>query len=902
MKSNRLNLGVLLAAFPLSALSLAISSVVYAQGDGSTYNGPVNPMEEMVVLGRVRSAATDTIVQRMEMDVAVDIINEEQISRIGDTNVADALQRLPGVTTVDDKFVYVRGLGERYLSSTLNGAMVPSPDLTRNVIPLDIFPTSIVESLSVQKAYSADMSANFGGGSVDITTKGIPNAPTFEIEVGVGSTSNAGDFLSYNGGDDDVWGKDDGTRSMSPVIDNALDLYLGDFSEDSILKNDPGVSTREEAAQVQRELTTELYRDLTIQEESGSPDYGVKVNGGTLHTFVNGMEIGFLAGASYINKWRNESQEIRNVADPENQARFKSSSTNSVDITGNLSFGFLFNEDNSIETTSLYIRNTDDETAIENIFNENRLISDGIGFRDYTYEYEQRELIVNQIHGKHVLTEETRDSLNLGFLSFLDGLSADWYYSDAEVSTKKPSEVTFEADTVADKVSGEVLSSTIQVKPNVGNYRYTDLVDYVDSTGVEFGLPFETDSLVMSVKGGWEYWKKARVYEQIEFSMGMDNVDRDALPLEQGPTEVFSDDNVLNPDFDFSIISRNTNSNSYIAANKLNAYFGEFDVTWNDFVRVTLGGRWEDFKLATLDWNPLAYGSSSQISYPDDIGTRSEEDTFYTAATTLMFSDFWAEDFQLRFNLAETAVRPDLREVSPSSFEDPLTDLLVFGNPDVLSSSIKHYDIRAEWFFGNGNNFTWSAFHKDVTDPIELFSLPISDGGLAAEVENGERGSITGSEIEGLISLGNVLDVLDPFFLQGNITVLESELEVGDKANAPTNLKREMNGASPYSVNFIVGFDSADSMHAATLSYNVFGERLFIAGRNGATDIYESPFHSLNFTYSFYPIEALTIKLKMKNLLDQSTTYTREDYTGADMDIIDIDKGQEYSLSFQYKY
>ena len=133
--------------------------------------GHAQEIEEVVVQARLLSSAEELASERMENDVITDSIGADFISRVGDSTVALALQRVSGLTLVGNKFVYVRGLGERYSSSSLNGATIPSPDLTRNVIPLDIFPTSIVKSLSVQKSYSVDRPASFGGGAIDIRTK-----------------------------------------------------------------------------------------------------------------------------------------------------------------------------------------------------------------------------------------------------------------------------------------------------------------------------------------------------------------------------------------------------------------------------------------------------------------------------------------------------------------------------------------------------------------------------------------------------------------------------------------------------------------------------------------------------------------------------------------------------------
>src|SRR5690606_25101327 len=155
-----------------------------------------------------------------------------------------------------------------YSSTTLNGAMVPSPDLSRNVLPLDIFPASIVESLVVQKAPSADRPAAFGGGSVDIRTTGIPSAFIMSLELGTGSNSVAGDFMTYEGGGDDRWGTDDGARALPGSISEGLDHYQGNFTAGNINRIDD-LDSITEAQSINRDLIVELNRDISVQNKSG---------------------------------------------------------------------------------------------------------------------------------------------------------------------------------------------------------------------------------------------------------------------------------------------------------------------------------------------------------------------------------------------------------------------------------------------------------------------------------------------------------------------------------------------------------------------------------------------------------------------------------------------------------
>ena len=217
-------------------------------------------LEEVVVFAKLKSAADDVIVERLESAVVADIIDAETIGRIGDSTVASALRRVPGVTLVDDKYVFIRGLGERYSNSLLNGAVIPSPDLTRNVIPLDIFPTSILKSIAVKKSYSAEMPAAFSGGLIDIRTRSIPDQFTFTVEVGSKQNIDThGDVLSYSGGSDDSLGTDDGTRGLSSELMSAVNMYGGSLGAINILNRinlGDGTKTLADAEAINRNSST----------------------------------------------------------------------------------------------------------------------------------------------------------------------------------------------------------------------------------------------------------------------------------------------------------------------------------------------------------------------------------------------------------------------------------------------------------------------------------------------------------------------------------------------------------------------------------------------------------------------------------------------------------------------
>jgi outer membrane receptor protein involved in Fe transport len=917
MNSKQVKFPTPLAGFSFSLLSMAISSTVLAQADANTSLIAPPVMEETQVVGRLQTGAESLINERIEQAVATDYIGAEQIGRIGDSTVALALTRVPGITLVDGQYVFVRGLGERYSSTTLNGAMVPSPDLSRNVLPLDIIPTSIVESLAIQKVPSADQPAAFGGGSVNIRTRGIPEDFVFSIELGTGFHTESTEFITYDGGSRDRLGEDDGTRALSPDIAAALDSYRGDLAPSNI-RAIGNLDSIAEARAINRQLATELNRDISVYETSGEPDIDAEVNLGNIFYLPNDMQFGFLAGVSYESAWRNYDIVQRRFTDPEQQVTFEDETVYSVGLSGNLSLGLHLNDENLVETTSLFLRNTDDEVSVRDYFNSNRLLSGGRGFRNTELRYEQRELVVHQIHGEHELGWQTLETLGLERrLSFLEGLKFDWYYSDSEASTDLPNEVNALSNIESDPTTGEALSSSLSgSNSSAVTYRFSELRDNLDSNGWELTMPFNLDALRFSVSGGGDYWQKARTYEQLEFYIGSTSISN-TNPVLQGPLgDVLSDENILNPEYGFLMGNSRENANSYIAANKVDAYFASIDVTWDETLRAVVGSRWEDYQQVNLPWDPINYESSqfpgSESNNPEDVvayfrnATYVNDDWYHSAALTWMLPGFWAEDFQLRLSYGETTVRPDLREISDSTYRDPITDISVDGNPNVVPSQIDNYDLRAEWFFLDGDNLTVSLFYKDILNPIELFEGAAADDNIMAEVHNAESAEVAGVEVEFLKRLGNLSDALDPFFVQGNLALLDHELVAGSRADAPTNPVRPLHGASDYVANLIFGFDSYDGMHAATLSYNVFSERLFFAGRNGAPDSYEQPFHSLDLTYSYYPTDQLTVKFKAKNLLDQDVVIERTnrfaDGSAEDVEIYSKERGQDISLSVKYSF
>jgi TonB-dependent receptor len=866
-------------------------------------------LDEVEVVGRQRSAADDILLERIEAETVSDLVSSEQISRVGDSTVSLALRRLPGVTLVGDQFIYIRGLGERYSSTTVNGAYVPSPDLTRNVIPMDLFPAEIVDSISIQKGYSADQPAAFGGGNVDIRTRSIPDDFLFTIQIGSGTNSQSDDDgLTYQGGSDDDLGTDDGTRALPAEIRQAIQTYRGNLNQTNIFNNlllDGEFHSFEEAQQINRELAVSLNRHVDFEPASMDPDLSAKMALGNSWYLgeAEQWKFGALALADYSNSWRNRERTVRSVTDPQNIFAEQLRTTSQVVATGSVNLGLEYLDEHKIEATGIFLRNTEDDVSLSLAFNSNFQQESGSRLRNYRIRYEERELELAQLHGSHRLGEESLGLSDLASrLDFAEGLTFDWYYSDATATTDIPSEILFSAFDTIDPDTTELIRTSIRSGESSADYRFTDLKDSATSYGTELSMPFNWGSNTIEVSGGYDYYEKGRSYIETRLRLGTQAAA--AVPILVGtPGEVFTDEHILDPANQFALSLGGIGTESYLAGETVDSVWGKADFTFGEAWRVTAGARWEDFSRLAVPIDPYQFGlAPGIINVPDSqfADLVVTDDDYYPAlAITYIRPDFWAENFQLRLGLSETIARPDLREIADAVYIDPLTEARIRGNPDLLHSELANIDLRAEWFFDSGDNLTVSLFYKDIESPIETVQQAGTDDDIVLSFINAESAEVYGIEFEGLKDLGFLSGGgwSDAFFVAGNVTVSDSEITIGQAAVDLTNNKRQMTQHSDLVVNFQLGYDSPGGMHSASLAYNMYSERIYFAGREGADDAVEQPFNSLDLIYSLYATEKLTLKLRLQNLLDEDIIIEQ-----GGVDVLEQKHGSTARIDLSYRF
>jgi len=875
--------------FTLSSLSLAIVSGLFSTTAMAEENGPSEEAIEEVVVkaSRLKGTASAVIEERKNQAFVADILGAEQISRTGDSDAAAALRRVTGLTLVDGKFIYVRGLGERYSSTQLNGASVPTPDPTRTVIPLDLFPASIIESLSVQKSYSPSMPAHFGGGNVDIRLKSIPRDFVFNMAGNLGgNTDNFDDGYSYNGGSDDWYGIDDGTRAAPAALQSLWKSYqpLSGLTQEQ-----------------NRAIAADLNRDYDPVKESINPDVGLDLTIGD--RFDSGkFRYGYLAAVSYDNEWQvselyegldftQSSEGAWNLVRGFDQVN---KTEHSVKWSGMLNLGVEYTRDHRLEFNSIILHDTADEVK-EKFGNTNNVkLRDGLRVRDTDVKYEERELIANQIRGTHNFP----DYWNIG---------ADWKYSESRSNRYAPGSISTRyilSDANEDGLFDVMTESGLRKATTASRYDFQDLNDRVENWGYNISLPLLIDTTDIELKFGADFVEKSRnsFARRIDVnSLAFDDLDLSGYKL----NDILTDDVIMNhPLKGNETVIRDTSikGDDYMSAQMTDAYYFEADMLFDNVIRVSGGLRWEDYRQVVAPQDP-ATGQFVLPAEPTEEDLKKltfKEDDIYTA---LAFTYIASEEVQYRLSYGETTVRPDIREVAQTTFLDPLTGYPVRGTAAVRTTSIKNYDLRWEWYMDTGENLSVGLFYKDMIDPIESIQSPAQDGPPLVVIANAEDGQVYGVEVEFMKDFNFLGDFWgmngQDFFLSGNITLSDSEINIDTQkvveqtkvSTAITNTTRRMTGHSEYVVNLNLGYDAPNGNHSVTLAYNVFGDRIIIPGIEGQDDRYEQPFHSLDVVYTYYPTYSSTLNFKVQNLLDQkkeiefSDTLFRSETKGIGFDI-----------------
>lgn len=797
--------------------------------------------------------------------VVTEALSAEQISRTGDSDAATTLKRVPGLSLVDGRYVYVRGLGERYSSVLLNGAQIPSPDFTRRVVPLDLFPTELLDGIIVQKSYSPDMPGEFGGGTVLLRTREVPRGPIFRVQgtLGYADGTTFEDGLSYRGGDQDWTGYDDGARELPGSL--AAAIANGTYLRPQSVTN-PGGATPEQLQTYGRDLAGNGFG---TREKNIGPETGFAIALGNGYEIAEDVRFGIVGSFRYNQDW-DIREEKRNTYSASNaglsltDSEEVQSTLRSIDASAFVAMGLQVGMNHRIGLNLMKLRQTEDRTRIrDGLF-------DSTESRFYELRWVENELDAQQLVGRHEFPG-------------LANIALDWQYTAAEASREEPGRRIYRYD-----YSGNTLEYSRRSDGNA--ITYANLIDDQDDSSIKATLPIDFDngsSLTLSAGGARttrdrDSDTRTFAYELAPGSPLVSIPGFLARPID----EILAPENVSPGNFVLRETTRRTEN--YFAEQTLTAGFVNADLnlgTW----RFNAGARREsnDRTVTTFD-----IGSSS---FPPVIA-RDDSDTWLPAAGIT-----WAysENAQLRLGFGRTLSRPDFRELSQAPYLDPDLDIDTIGNPDLRTTRIRNLDLRWEYYFNSIDSVSVALFDKEFVDPIEKLRLPGSTPLL--QLANAQSARNYGIELDAQKNLGFISErwfpntPLDNFQIGFNYSKIESDIELdAENASFQTNLSRPMQGQSPYVVNVQLGY--IGERHEANLLFNRFGRRISEVGVQGQPDIYEEPFGSLDFLWRTSLAEDWRVTFRLRNLLDPEVQFTQ-----GGLDTRTFKRGREALVSLEWR-
>jgi len=832
-------------------------------------------LPEFVVIVPHISGSLASVLEERRQDVAVaNILGSEQISKAGDSDAAGALKRVTGLTLVGGRFIFVRGLGERYSSTLLNGANVPSPDPTRRVVPLDLFPSGIIDSIAVQKSFTPEMPAEFGGGTVQLRTKRMPEAPFLEAEGGIGYNSQATgkDGLAYDGGSYDWTGYDDGSRDMSPLL--AAASADGTRVKEYSRFTGEGY-TREELQAIGRSLDA----NYNIYDKTIPPNYSFAAAGGKPFQPREDVTIGFLAAMDYDNKWDTTVQQRTDYVVgggelvPENNYTYYTTG-NKIDLSGFVTVGADLGDHNSLTYNWMLLRSTSNLTQRYAGFNKDAAGGD-VQFTDL--EWIERQLISNQLLGEHTIPK-------------LWDLTLKWNYTSATAKTDEPDSRSYRYD--PDTLTPQTDDLIFSLRNDSNQRRWGSLEDNSDTLNIDLVQPLQFwQKADLSVLAGCSSVKKDRTSTLRRFafqSRGPVSGDPE-LRRNPNPDFIIYDPTIVPNGWQINEVTIPTDS--YTAEQTLDAWYLSLDFLYNDWLRLGGGLRQEKSEQSVSTFDILGEGNTPVVSNLDT------DDPFWSFSTTLIFGNH-----QIRAGYGQTINRPDFKELSPAIYKDPLLDRFIKGNPKLIQAYIDNYDLRWDWYFDQGEFVSLGVFYKQFSNPIETVVLP--GAAQITSFDNAESATNSGIEFE----LYKNLDFIGKWwgtpewwgkwYVNTNYAWINSEIKLSElNSSVQTSATRPLQGQSPYVWNFQLGYDDLDRGINTALLYNVFGERIVDVGTNGAPDIYQQPFPQLDFVYSQTLWDNWKFKFRARNLLDSEVEITQGDKTRRYFKL-----GREYKVAVEWSF
>ncbi len=805
------------------------------QANDTGFRPPAPVIEEIFVVARYQPTALGE--DERYSSGLVDTLGIGELSRFGGSDVSQSVIRIPSVTVKDGRFVFVRGLGGRYITTTLNGALLPSTDPSKRTVPLDLFPTNFVSQLDVKKQFIASMPGESTGGNLVINTRKYPAESAGRLSIQVGAVQGlTGETVIADplSGDFDYLGVDDGERFNNGFFQSITDaITLADSLGD-----------QQAVAAFSTIGGNALLPGLDLGEATARPKLVLGGSYGRSWEFGEDSEWGFFGAANYRNEWSQRTEGIdRTYGGDINQGTqtirddfvFEEAS-NTVEASGLFNLG-LSTGNSSYTSNTLFSRSTLSR-ARQDFGVDGDSTDPSIR---HLIDYIERQFISQQFTGDHVFGAREQWVL-------------DWQFTASQANRDAPGRAQVRFD-----LQNNSGIFNLQV-PELSK-RYDELEDrnYDLSGDIEYALP-SSDEDETKVSTGVQIIRRERDATSDNYgyfvAVNGDNSAPNLLVTDViNPSTMTGD-----PQTGFGFQNKTLATDSYDATLDLDAIYVAFDSLQNDTHQFLLGVRYEDYKQLTNTFN---------LQTGDPLPAPTEDDVWLPSVG---YNWFFTENQTLRFGVSKTVSRPDFKETSNAVFFDQDFNFNVRGNPNLQVSEAVNADIRYQFYWDDVDNLSFGIFYKDLDKPIErVLNLASGSVGNSRTFQNAKAAEVYGLEFEGRKEWSLFGSLSKSFFVAANASWIESEVELVAQANST----RALQGQPEYVVNLIFGYDDIDNGQELTILLNQNGDTIADVGVNGQADVILEPRLDLIVNYRWYFADAWQLVVKGENLLDEPVEFTQ---------------------------
>jgi len=822
-------------------------------------------IQEVVVTANVSRKSESAIMTMKKKSASVmDGISMQQMSAFGVGDAASALKNVTGVSVQGGKYVFIRGLGERYTKTTLNNAEIPGLDPEKNSVQLDVFPSNVIQNISVIKSYTPDMPIEATGGLVNIVTRDFPDELIGQISTSLTYNTQSSlnkHFIGYENSSTDFLGFDNGDRAIPQLMQNTLlDMQKRNIEQISVVYYSP-----EELNQFTKSFNTNVYpvEKTSFLNQSYKFSLGNKVN------FL-GKELGFNTSLSYANNYDYYDNGNFGIYSQENSSAQKILSdrkgTHKVLISSLVNLSLKLNQNNKIGVR--FLKNQSGESIARYRTGTFNYESPSTYIQERNLSYLQRGLTAVQLFGNHMFNES----------------KINWFSSFVDMSQKEP-DSRFFTNLYEKNPNGY----SYKIKTNTLPARiYRNFVELNSDNHIDFEMPVHIGKK-SKFKAGTAFLIKQRNADQHKFEVRSDNVTYEGTQNLDGNFQDFLTQNIIssqNPlGLYYSADANNDLINSFEAFESVYSAYAMADLAFNSQWRLIGGLRYERLSIFT----------HNKISQRDAKYAKGELNAHdFAPSASLVYHV--NNQMNFRVALSQTVARPMFKEIAPQSFYDYKLGMRINGNPNLQEAKVQNFDFRYEYFLPENQMVAVSTFFKQFLHPIEMHLDP-SSGNFEIMYVNGDRATLFGSELE----------VRKTFFERLrtglNLTLVKSIVKIQPELAALRKQEtRPMVGQAPYVLNAFVGYNNEDKNFDMNLTFNISGEKLLIITELQTPYIYEQPQPSLNFNLSKGLGEKFKLNFSANNILDSEYKAVYHYETEGDLYNLHYTKGRSFSLGINYQF